>query len=521
MGGRFIRCGVITLKRAGPAGPAVAAVALVAAVVYAGTLRNAFALDDGHIILGNALVHDASGVWRAFLTSYWPPGFGGYLYRPLPIATYALDWQIGGGGPAWFHVVNLLWHVLSSVLVVLLAARWADVRAGLVAGLVFAVHPVHVEAVANIVGRAELMAAALTLAAVYAAVELDRPWFSAVLWGLGLLSKETAGVAPLLVGLAWWAGVGRPRPPRGRLWIFAAAWGAVLIACLAAADAALHGSIGSAGTAPVFAGHSGLAVRLTAVGELVDAFRLLLVPLTLRVDYSPAERTIVTSLSDGRFLAGALVLILWIGLVVVAWQRRRRVEAVGLVWVGLAYLPVSNLIVPIGILMAERTLYLASAGIALALGAVATRLPPRPFALATALVVLAGGVRTVERVPIWRDNLHVVLSMVDDSPRSYQGFMASAGVYLEAGQPEKALDAARAAVAIFPLDPRPYLIGAHAALKIGRVTTADSLLAMADRRCAPCAGVYGSEIAVARSMRDSAIADTLQSHLSRLGRSSP
>jgi hypothetical protein len=513
MAGRFSKCGVITLRRT------CAAVALVAAVVYGGTLRNAFALDDGHIILGNALVHNGSGIWRAFLTSYWPPAFGGFLYRPLPVATFALDWQVGG--PAWFHFVNVLWHALSSVLVVLLAARWTNLRAALLAGLVFAVHPVHVEAVANIVSRSELMATAFTLAGVYVAVELDRPWLSAALWGLGLLSKESAGVAPLLVALAWWAGVGRPRPPVRRAWLFAGAWGVAAALYLTAAAVVLHGSVGSAGTAPVFVGHSPVAVRLTAVAELVDLFRLLLVPITLRVDYSPDERTIVPGILDGRFLSGVLVLALWAVLVVVAWRRRRRVEAVGLAWIGIAYIPVSNLIVPIGILMAERTLYLPSAGLALALGAAAGRLPARPLALGAALVILAGAVRTVERVPVWRDNLHVVLSLLEDSPRSYQGPMASAGVYLEAGQPEKALEAAGAAASIFPLDPRPYLIGAHAALKIGRVTTADSLLALADRHCAPCAGVYEAEIAVARSLRDSAIADSLQSHLRRLGRSLP
>ena len=494
-------------------------VALVAAVVYAGTLRNAFALDDGHIILGNALVHDASGIWRAFLSSYWPPAFGGYLYRPLPVASFALDWQVGG--PGWFHFVNILWHALSSVLVVMLAARWADLRAAFLAGLVFAVHPVHVEAVANIASRSELMATAFTLSAIYAAVELDRPWLSAGCWGLGLLSKESAGVAPLLVGLAWWAGVGSPRPPARRIGRFAGTWALAAVGYVAAAAVVLHGSVGSAGTAPVFVGHSPLAVRLTAAAELVDLFRLLILPVTLRVDYSPAERTIVASVLDGRFLAGALALVLWVGLVVVAWRRRRRVEAVGLAWIGIAYIPVSNLLVPIGILMAERTLYLPSAGLALALGAAARGLPARPLAVGAALVLLAGAVRTAGRVPVWRDNLHVVLSLLEDSPRSYQGPMASAGVYLEAGQPEKALDAARAAVSIFPLDPRPYLIGAHAALKIGRVTTADSLLLLADRHCAPCTGVYESEIAVARSLRDSAIADTLQSHLRRLGRPLP
>src|SRR4029077_16231536 len=119
-----------------------------------------------------------------------PAAFGGFLYRPLPVATFALDWQVGG--PAWFHFVNALWHALSTGLVVLLAARWANLRAALLAGLVFAVHPVHVEAVANIVSRSGLMATAFPLAGDDGAVELDRPWLSPAFWGLGLLSKESA-----------------------------------------------------------------------------------------------------------------------------------------------------------------------------------------------------------------------------------------------------------------------------------------------------------------------------------------
>lgn len=493
------------------------AAGLVAALVYAGVLRSGFAGDDGHIILGNALVHQWSGVWRAFGASYWPQAFGGLLYRPLTLATYALDWQLGGGGPLWFHLVNVGWHVVASVLVVVLADAWGGSVLGLLAGLLFAVHPVHVEAVANVVGRAELMATAFTLAAVYTAVQLDRPWWSAALWGLGLLSKESAAVAPVLVGLAWWAGVGAPPPIRRRLWLFAGAWGAVGTACLAAAFLVLAGAVGSASTAPVFVGHGPVAVRLTAVSEVVDLVRLLLVPATLRVDYSPAERTIVTNVLDGRFVAGLLLAALWITLVVIAWRRRRRVEVLGLLWVAVAYLPVSNLVVPIGLLMGERTLYLASAGLVLALAAAAARLPIRPSALAAgATCVLAlGALRTAQRVPIWHDNLRVALSIVEDSPKSYQGPMASAGIFLEAGRPAQALEYADTAAAIFPLDPRPYLIGAHAALKLGRRATADSLLALADRHCLPCGGVYEAEAAVALAMRDTAIADTLRAHLRR------
>lgn len=489
------------------------AVALAAVLVYVGTLRGAFALDDGHIILGNPLLAGWSGAGRAFLAPYWPAAFGGLLYRPLTVASYVVDWHLGGGGPLLFHLVNIGWHVAASLLLTALAARWIKLRGALIAGLLFAVHPVHVEAVANIVGRAELMATAFTLAAVYAAVELDRPWWSAALWLLGLLSKETAAVAPLLVGLVWWAEVG-PRPPRTRMRTFAAAWGMSAAVALGAALLVLHGSAGSAGRAPVFVGQSPLAIRLTAVSELVDLFRLLLLPITLRVDYSPAERTIVTSPLDGRFVAGLLVLILWVAGAVLAWRRRppRRVEAIGLIWIGVAFLPVSNLIAPIGLLIGERTLYLASAGIALTLAAILRRLPTRPLLAVVAIILSAGGLRTVARVPVYRDNLHVALSMLEDSPRSYQGPMATAGIYLETGRSAEALDAARAAIAIFPLDPRPYLIGAHAAFKIGRMPTADSLLILADRHCAPCAGVYGAEIAVARSMRDSAVADSLIAH---------
>jgi hypothetical protein len=415
--------------------------------------------------------------------------------------------------------VNVGWHVVASVLVVLLADAWGGRAVALLAGLLFAVHPVHVEAVANVVGRAELMATTFTLAAVYTAVQLDRPWWSAALWGLGLLSKESAGVGPVLVGLAWWAGVGAPRPSRGRMGLFAGAWGAAGAACLTAAYLVLAGVTGSASMAPVFAGHGAMAVRLTAVSEMADLVRLLLAPVTLRVDYSPAERTIVTSVFDGRFLAGLLLVVLWGILVVTAWRHGRRVEVLGLLWILVAYLPVSNLIVPIGLLMGERTLYLASAGLVLALAGMAVRLPVRPstLAAAAACVVALGALRTVLRVPIWHDNLRVALSIVEDSPKSYQGPMASAGIFLEARRPAQALEYADTAAAIFPLDPRPYLIGAHAALKLGRMSTADSLLALADHRCLPCRGVYDAEAAVALAMGDTAIADSLRSHLRRRG----
>src|SRR5438093_1505067 len=146
------------------------AVMACALVPYVPALWNGFALDDLYIIVWNPLVHSVQGVWRAFAAPYWPPDLGGQMYRPLPLAAFAVDWSIARGHPGLFHAVNLLWHAGAAVVVAALARRWADnTSAALAAGLVFAVHPVHVEAVANIVGLGELMAALGVCLAAYAA----------------------------------------------------------------------------------------------------------------------------------------------------------------------------------------------------------------------------------------------------------------------------------------------------------------------------------------------------------------
>src|SRR5207247_6004810 len=201
----------------------------------------------------------------------------------------------------------------------------------------------------------------------------------------------------------------------------AAAWAVAGGAFAVARWAVLHTHTGFTDIAPVFQGADGLSVRLTAAAALADIARLLVFPLTLRVDYSLQERTLVSSVFDTRLLAGVLCTAIWAALVVVAWRRGRRVEACGLMWIAVALLPVANLLFPVGVLVAERTLYLPSAGLVLAAGAALARVPLAPRRLLVALLVLAGGVRTALRVPVFRDQLTVVLSELVESPRSFDG----------------------------------------------------------------------------------------------------
>ena len=490
------------------------AVAACAVVVYLGALWNKFALDDLPIIVLNPLVGSPSGLWRAFAAPYWAPDFGGHMYRPLVIAGFALDALVDG--TAWFHAVNLLWHAGAAVAVAALARRWMDTAGGLVAGLLFAVHPVHVEAVANVVGRAELMAAVFTVLAVYAALGRAHVGWSAAALAFGLLSKENAAVAPALVVWAWILGL--DRPDRRRMISLFVGWVLVGAAYTAARTLVRQPFGGYLSIAPMFIGQSWLSVRLTAVAALADVARLLVFPLTLRVDYSPNERTLVTSPIDLRFAGGVFCAVAWAALLLIAWKRGKKLEAFGLGWIGVAFLPVANFLYPAGFYVAERTLYLPSAGLVLAASAALSRLPRDRLRLVVAILCILGGVRTALRVPKWQDDNAVTQSVLDDSPDSYGGPVRMAGVYLDRHEPAKALAAARIGAGIMPYDPWVYATGTVAALALGDSRAADSLLARLERFCSgPCAAGYlRYEATMARAHGYPGTADSLLARAARL-----
>jgi tetratricopeptide (TPR) repeat protein len=217
----------------------------------------------------------------------------------------------------------------------------------------------------------------------------------------------------------------------------------------------------------------------------------------------------VTSPLDPRFVLGFSCLALWGGLVALAWRRRRLVEAFGLGWIAIALLPVANLVFPVGVLIAERTLYLPSAGLALAVGAWLKDLAPARLRLAVGTVVVAGGLRTALRVPVWRDATSVILSELEDSPRSYDGLARMVGVYLSLGQPEKAIGAYRASIAIYDRYPWVYIWAADAAFGLGRPALADSMLKRLEQLCYRCSYYYRYEATGALARGDAVTADSL------------
>jgi hypothetical protein len=144
-----------------------AIVALIALAASVTSLGNGFVYDDLPIIANNRQVHDLSTWWTLFGSSYWPAQYGESLYRPVSMLSYAVQWAIGNGNPLAFHSVSVVLYILLSIAVLLLLRELLDEPAALAGAALFAAHPLHTEAVANVVGQAELLAGLGVVSAVF------------------------------------------------------------------------------------------------------------------------------------------------------------------------------------------------------------------------------------------------------------------------------------------------------------------------------------------------------------------
>lgn len=459
----------------------------------ANSLPNGFTYDDKEIVRDNPDIRSGAN-WPAIWFGEWwasrgvraetPDPRRDRLYRPLTLQTFALDYAVGGQTPdgrprpVGFHVVNVFLHGL----VCALAWRFGERVTGdrLVAGLaacIFAVHPIHSEAVANVVGRAELLAAMFLLgglllvsppsagAARAGSSDAPRPGqrrLAAACFLAALLSKESAVCYPVLAALVLAPAFVRPaaKRRRGSRWLALGVLLALpLVVYLPLRLVALDGFLIRSGPPHavfnplVEAGGGGRVIgALTIVGHYV---RLMLFPLSLSSDYgrdviSPERIDAHTALGAAVVLAGVLF--------VAALVRRRagaprewRVAARLVTLLAASYALISNTFTLIGVAAAERLFYFPSlpAALLLALGAAAlwrTGLGRRYALCSAGMAALVLGLlaaRTIARNPDWRSDRTLVLGDVAGRPQSAMLQCFAGRVLLEEADELTAPDAKR------------------------------------------------------------------------------
>ena len=459
------------------AAPAVALLALASSIVG---LVNQFTYDDRYIVELNPVVHSLAEWWKGFGASYWPRMQGGDGYRPITILAFKIEYAIGGGHPMAFHAANILLYAAASLLVYQLAKRVFASEHRWVAWLaaaLFAVHPVHVEAVANVVGQSELIVGIALLGAtvLYLRDRAEGPlrWSTAawiaLLYAVACFAKEHGIVLPAILVAAEATLLARREPWRVRIpqvRPFYLVLALVAVAFMAARSLVLadRGIVGFEPFTPFSALRVGTTDRmLTAIGVVPQWLRLLFWPAHLASEYGPPDIEIAQGLSISQ-IPGAALLAAVITFAIVL--RRRQPEiSFGIAVAGITLLPSSNLLVPAGIVLAERTLFLPSVGAVLVVSAVAALVAQRRrewFEMRgvrvaaqslIALVLVAGVARSLQRTTVWRENDRLFRQAVIDSPFAYRAHFMLGAWHFQNKRKRDGEAAYRHALNLFPYDP--------------------------------------------------------------------
>jgi protein O-mannosyl-transferase len=448
-------------------------IGLLALAATANSVTNGFAYDDNYIIVKDPRTHAFAAWWRDFKQTYWASIWGGDGYRPLTTGVFRVQYVLGGGSPMPFHVVNIVLHVLTSVLVFWLGSAVLPFAAAWLAAALYSVHPVHVEAIANAVGQSELWVALLVTIAVglyihgRAAGRISAGRWAAIglLYACACLFKEHGIVLPALILLAELTVVTDRGPLRQRLVRVRMPLLALAVVGLtyywARSRVVLGGGAGFVPYLPFqMVRFSNTDRVLTAIGVAPEWLRLLLWPAHLATEYAPQQVEMAQGPSIAQ-LPGLLILVGLVGLLAVSW-RRNPVVAFGLGWLIIALLPASNFIIPAGFIVAERTLLLPSVGAMIALAGAVPWTYSRIEGNRRAQVVLAAGVivvlalgiaRSVTRNHVWRDKDTLFRHGVLDAPMSYRAHYMLGTHEFEHGRHDSGEKHYWRALQLFPHDP--------------------------------------------------------------------
>lgn len=424
---------------------------LVAFLLYLPTVGHDYALDDYAVIVDNQFTREGLGGIDDILSrAYWAgkdEQYAHFSYRPLSLITFALEKQLFGLNPQVGHLVNVALYGLTGALLFLLLTRLLSQEhplLPLLSSLLFVVHPIHTEVVANIKSRDEILTLLFLLGAMYYCHRYFRNGSVSFMAGgclmflLALLSKESA--VTFLIVIPWTlyffagssarqylqAGATRSDARRsleiGLALLFSLALYLALRAYVLGGEVDIDVQATRSPIDNVLYGSHSLVERLaTACLIFGKYFRLLLLPFPLVHSYSFGQVALI-DFSDVRAIAG-LVLFLAAVLYSVLRFKTRSVIAYAIVYYLITYAITSNTFILIGATMAERFMYVPSLGFCLFIAVVllrVMRLAPCAQDLSSlrrclkdnvaftllAVAVLAGYVAIGQaRIPAWKNNV--------------------------------------------------------------------------------------------------------------------
>ena len=452
-----------------------ALIAIVSFTVYSNAISSGFIYDDHSQVLKNYLIRDIRNIPELFLKSVWTfegaPPTSNY-YRPLVNVLYMFNYYLFGLHAWGFHLLNILFHAGNSVLVFLLVS---NLRAGnpviertvkpapalsstflsapVISGLLFAVHPIHVEAVTWIAGLADVSFAFFFLLSFYLYLRSQDHYgwkyaFSVLSFLLSVLCKEPALTLPIIMMANDWA--------YRRASLFSAACVkryVPYIVVMGLFVAVRYFVLGGLTPLKRFKQLDAFDQALNVFPLFTRYLRMLFFPTNL--NFWPVFHP-VTSLFSMDAAVSVGVTALYIALMILAF-RKNKTLFLGLVVVLVPLMPAFYLKGLIGKPIADRYLYLPSAGYGMLLAVlfswVRDRMPgiTNRVILVFALLLGVYSVATLERNTVWRDEYSLFADTVGKSPNSTVPHLEFGNALLARGQFDEAIEQFRIVVQMEPL----------------------------------------------------------------------
>lgn len=416
-------------------------------LVYSNTLKNSFVWDDISIIVNNKWIRTPLNFFKFFYlkdtvsedTRQKPK-----IYRPLTTFSYSIDyflWKLSSFG---YHLSNLIFHSLTVIVVYLLSEKFFEKKIiSFISASIFALHPVHTEAVSWIKGRADVIACMFGLLAfLFYIVYLDKKKISfyvmsLISFTLSLFSKEstiTIVVVLIIYDLIF----------KKRIFFKNYIFYILISIIYIFIRKLVLGSIAMCS----WWGGSEYYTFLTMTKVFVEYFRLLIFPINLCADYVVE---LSFSLWEYKVLL-SLFFVIFLIIIGIFLAKRYPVISFGVFFIFITLIPVSN-IIPIEVLLAERFLYLPSFGICLILGEIFKKiyyLNKKVCYMAFILISLPYFLLTYQRNKDWKDEFTLWYKTVNQCPNNFRAHNNLGMEYEKKGDLDNALKHYKKALTLVP-----------------------------------------------------------------------
>jgi Flp pilus assembly protein TadD len=435
-----------------------AGIVALAGLLYLPTLRYDFVWDDRGLIAENQdLLAPAPFEFFGQSFTHWWANEGRIphqYYRPLVVSSLWLDRKLWDLRPFGYHLTSVLLNCGVGILVVLvLAEMLASFWPVLLGGLAFALHPTHVESVAFVADRTDLMMTLFVLLAFLALLRYRRRpskttlVLTVVPFAAALFCKEPAVLFPVLASFVLLPELRQPARRRQTL-LLVGAMAAVVVAYLVARAAVL------AGPAPSW-GDVGPGLRfMLAVNAFGRYAFMALVPFDRRIRFT-----------DPRALAAfgwptVATVVALAGLTWMVIRFRHKPAGAGSLWFFLFILPACNLFPPGPSYFSQRMLYLPTVGAVLTCAALAmmVRRGRQALVVLTMLYVGVMGLSAARSMPAWENELSLDRTVMAQSPDDRQARFDLVRVLQEAGDWKGAALEARRGLALVPGDTSAWIL---------------------------------------------------------------